>query len=204
MAVIHDTIPISSNNQYPSLGTLIGSRVSTEVFDQINGTPHASFFGSEFDHIRQEFFNRYVRPMDQINLEISRTVNALMNPDQFRILESIKDFQSIPPCMEMSIILFNPVRQGIIEGRIEGFSWDPSTLPEEDIYGRLIDNFSCSDVAEASDDDGYYSISGTLYNDDPELTDDEIYAIVRTREYILNKILLKTDRDPTCIDLPRG
>ena len=81
---------------------------------------------------------------------------------------------------------------------------DPTTLPEEDVYGRLIDNFTCNDVAVASDNEGYYEIHGTLCSDDPDLTDDEIYAITKTRDYILNKILPDTDRDPCAIDLPRG
>lgn len=204
MARIHDTIVIGQGQTMPSLGSLIGSRVSSDVFDSINSQGHASFFGAEFDHMRQEFFNRYVRPMDQVNLEISRTVNAIMNPDQFRILESIEDFRSIPPCMELAIVMFDPIRQGMIEGRIEGFGYDPSSLPQDDVFGRLIDNFSCNDVLAASDEEGYYDISATLYSDDPDLTPDELHAIDKTRSYILNKLLKETDRDPTAIELPRG
>jgi len=68
----------------------------------------------------------------------------------------------------------------------------------------LIDNFTCEDVLEASDEDGYYDLSGTLDSTDPDATDDELYALRRTREFILNKILRDTDRDPTCISLTRG
>ena len=178
--------------------------MSSEVFEQINGSPHASFFGEEFDHIRQEFFNRYVKPMDLVNLDISRTVNALINPDQFRILQSIDDFKSIPPCMEIPILLFAPIRKGLVEGRIEGFGWLPESLPEEDFYGRMIDNFTCEDVAAASDEQGYYDIQATVDSNDPVLSDDEIYAIYKTREYILNKLLKDTDRDPTNIHIGRG
>ena len=188
----------------PSLGALIGSRVSSDVFDSINSHGHASFFGSDFDHMGREFFNRHVRPMDELNFDISRTVNLIMNPDTFRILDTVEDFRSIPTCMEMAILLYDPVRQGVLEGRMEGFGYDPSTLPEEDVYGRLIDNFTCEDVAGASDEEGYYDISGVLYSDDPDLTDDELYAIRRTRDYIRDKILTGTDRDPTAIDLSRG
>lgn len=188
----------------PSLGMLIGSRVSSEIFDTINGEGHRSFFGADFDHMRQDFLNKFVRPMDTLNLEISRTVNALMNPDQYRILESVQDFQSIPLCMEMAIALYAPVRQGIMEGRMEGFGYDPTTLPDEDVYGRLLANFTCEDVLEASDDDGYYPITATFDSTDPDMSDDELYAIQKTRDYIRDKILNGTDRDPTAIDQPRG
>jgi hypothetical protein len=204
MAIIHDTVTIESSHAMPSLGMLIGSRVSSDVFDAINGNGHASFFGDEFDHMNKNFFNQYVRPMDQLNVDLSRTVNALMNPDRFRILSSIEDFKSVPACMEMAILTFAPVRQGVLEGRMEGFGYDPSTLPPEDDYGRLIDNFTCEDVAAASDENGYYPISGSLFSDDPDLSDDDLLSIRVTREYILNRVLAETDRDPTAIELPRG
>ena len=204
MATFHDTITIHSESQIPSLGTLIGSRVSSEVFNSINNMGHSSFFGSDFDHMGSEFFNRHVRTMDSLGLELTRTVNAVLNPDRFRVLSSIEDFRSIPLCMEMSIVMFEPVRKAIEEGRMEGFGYDPSTLPEEDIFGRLIDNFACNDVAKASDDEGWYPISATLYTDDPVMDDDQLYAIRKTRDYILGHILAETDRDPTCIDLSRG
>lgn len=204
MARILDTVTVSSSGVMPSLGDLIGSRVSSEVFDRINSQGHVSFFGEEFDHMRQDFINRHVRPLDTLNLEISRTVNLVMNPDTFRILDTIQDFRSIPSCMEIPILLYEPVRKLAEEGRVEGFGWDITSLPEEDAFGRLINNFTCEDVREASDADGYYDIEGTMYDDDPDLTDDELYSIRKTREYILNKVLNETDRDPTAIDLSRG
>lgn len=203
MARIHDTITIQEG-QMPSLGSLIGSRVSSEVFDSINDRGHSSFFGEEFSHMETEFFNRYVKPMDRVSLDLSRTVNALLNPDQFRILSSIEDFQSIPPCMELAIAFFPPVRKLMEEGRVSGFGFAPNSLQEDDVYGRLIDNFTCNDVEAASDEDGYYDIQAVQISDDPEYSDDELYAIRRTREYILDKLLADTDRDPTDIDVCRG
>lgn len=204
MAIIHDDITIESASRMPSLGMLIGSRASSDVFDSVNSFGHKSFFGSDFDHISQEFFNRHVRPMDQLTIEISNTVNMILNPDQFRILDTMEALQSTPPCMEMSILLYEPVRKLFEQGRVEGYGYNPDTLPDEDVYGRLIDNFTCEDVAEASDEEGYYTLTGTLYSTDPDLDDDSLYAIRRSREYILNKVLAQTDRDPTAIDLPRG
>lgn len=204
MAIFHDVVTIESAGVYPSVGALLGNRASAEVFDSINNRGYSSIFGSEFDHLHKDFYDKHVRPMEALNFEISRTVNALINPDRFRLLTSIDDFKSIPPVMEMAILLYEPVRQGFVEGRIEGFGYNPDSLPEEDAYGRLIDNFTCEDVAEASDEDGWYSVSGTLYSDDPELDDNELYAIRRTREYIRDHVLAKTDRDPTAIALPRG
>ena len=104
----------------------------------------------------------------------------------------------------MAILMYEPVRMAFQEGRVEGFGYNPESLPEEDVYGRMIENFTCRDVAAASDEEGYYPISATLYSDDPDLTDDELFAIRSTRRFIRDKILKGTDRDPTAIDLPRG
>ncbi len=68
----------------------------------------------------------------------------------------------------------------------------------------MIDNFTCDDVLAASDEQGYYDISATMYSDDPDLSADELHAIWKTRNYILERILADTDRDPTAIDLSRG
>jgi len=70
MAIIHDTITIPAGGVIPSLGSLMGTRVSNEVFDSINNRGHSSFFGQEFDHMRTEFFDRYVKPMDRVSLDI--------------------------------------------------------------------------------------------------------------------------------------
>jgi len=175
MARIHDTITIGSGNAMPSLGVLTGSRVSNEVFNSINNGGHRSFFGEDFGHLRQEFFSRYVAPMDQLGLDISRTVNAIMNPDNIRILSTIDDFKTIPLRMEIPILMYEPVLKAVREGRMEGFGWDSDWLPTEDVYGRLIENFTCHDVLRDSDEDGWYDISGTSYTDDPDLTDDELY-----------------------------
>ena len=204
MAYIHDPIIVEQGRHMPSLGALIGSRVSDDVYNRVQSNGFKSFFGSDYDTMNTTFFNQYTKPMNDLSLDLSRTVNALLNPDQFRILSTIEDFQSIPPCMELAIALYEPVRKGILEGRMEGFGYDETTLPDEDFYGRMISNFRCEGVQESSDDDGRYLISATIYSDDPDLDDDQLYAIEMTRETIRDRILATTNRDPTCINSPRG
>lgn len=202
MARIHD-ITITSAGRMPTLGALLGTRI-TDVFDSINAQGYSSFFGAEFDNINQNFFNRHLAPMDRIGHEISNTVNMLLNPDRIRELTALEDFLSIPPCMEMSILMYEPVHRAFLEGRVDGWGYDPDSLPDEDIHGRILNNFYCEDVAAASDDDGYYDIQATIRSDDPDLSDDEILAIRRTREFIRERIMDGSDRDPTAIELTRG
>lgn len=204
MPIFHDDVTIQHGGKMPSLGALIGSRVSSDVFAAVQGSSHSSYFGDDFNKLKRDFFNQFVKPMDNLSIDLSRTVNALMNPDRIRPLISIDDLRTTPLSMELSIALYEPVRTGILEGRMDGYGYDPSTLPKEDFYGRMIENFSCSDVREASDADGYFPLTGTMHSDDPDLSDDELRAIEATRDFIRDRILAETNRDPTSIDVCRG
>jgi hypothetical protein len=204
MAVISELITIPAGMAMPSLGVLIGSRVSHGVFDQIQETGHSSFFGSEFDTLTRDFFQRHVEPLERVRVELQDTMAAIMNPDYFRILQSFDAFRSVPLCMELPILMFGPVKQAFLEGRLEGYGYNPESLPEEDVFGRMIDNSRCEDVEAASDANGYYTVTARVESDDPELSDDDLWAIERTRDFILSRILNETDRDPTAIDQTRG
>lgn len=204
MAVIYDPIIVDQAYAMPSLGSLLGTHIGFDVFDKMNVQGFKSFFGSDFDDMRARYIREEVLPADQLSVNISGMVATVMNHDVIRPLLSIEDFQAIPPVMEMAICLFDPVRKGILEGRMEGFGYDPDSLPEEDYFGRMIDNFSCDDVLAACDNEGYFDLEGTMLSTDPDLSDDQLWAIRKTRQYIQNHILDKTDRDPTAIDLPRG
>ena len=204
MAVIHDDIMISSSSLPPSLSMLIGSSVSMDVFEAVDNRGFASMFGNDFNNVRMDFFQKHVEPVSRLNLELARTVNMIINPDHFRPLVSFDDYLSIPPCMELPILLFEPVRRAFEQGRIEGFGYDPDRLPEEDYFGRIASNLSCDDVLAASDADGYFELTAQYYSDDPELDDDDINAIIKTRRFIEREIFENTKLDPTAILLPRG
>ena len=203
MAYIADPTIIQGGSRFPSLGTLIGSRVSGDILNQ-GRLPFKSLFGAEHDQRAQQFVDQYVAPMDKLSIDLAHSVNMVWNPDHFRVLETVDDFKSIPACMELPILMFAPVRALFDAGQIDGFGFDPTTLPDEDVYGRLLNNFACDDVEAASDDQGYFPLSAEFRDDDPEYSDDELYALRRTREYIERIILKETDRDPTAIELPRG
>ena len=60
-------------------------------------------------------------------------------------------------------------------------------LPEEDlipqeVLNRLMDNFTCEDVAGASDDEGNFPLYGTLLSTDPEMSGDELYMLAKSRD----------------------
>ena len=204
MAILNDVIRLDGQRGFPDLGSLLGTSVSSEVFERINSNPHQSFFGDELLAMRQDFYNTHVTPAQQLEHEMARTFQQIGQTDHIRALTTIEDFRTIPRSMEMVILLHEPVRRLFEQGRIEGFGYDPRQLPEEDIYGRLLNNFHVENVASVADDDGVFELKATFRSDDPFFDLDELDAMRETRNYVMDKILAETSRDPTDIDSMRG
>lgn len=203
MAILHEPIVVQGGRHVLSLGTLIGSSVSSEVFDSINSSGGASFFGSDFDRLNANFVEQFSNQADRVAFELSATINSVMNPNVFRPLITMEDYMSIPECMQYPILMMPEMKDLLSKGQIEGWGIEPHMLGDEDMYGRLCENFSCDDVAEASDENGAFELVGTMYSDDPDLSPDALSAIEESREFIRDKILAETYRDPTAIWLPR-
>ena len=186
-----------------TLGSILGTRVSRSTYDDIERDGHSTFFGGRFDELERDFEDRFVRPMDAAAITLERVVNRLVNPDRWRALTTIDDFRSIPPSMELMLVTYGPMRELLREGRIDGFGYDPDTLPDEDLYGRLVDNYRCENVLEAMDDEGRYTVTGHHRSTDPELSADDRRATWLTRRAI-DRLMSETNRDLTDIDTLRG
>jgi len=186
-----------------TLGSLLGTRISRSTYDEINRDGHKTFFGGRFNDLERDFEDRFVRPMDAAAITLDRVVNRLVNPDRWRPLLDIEDFRSIPPSMELMIVSYAPMRELLCEGRIDGFGYDPDSLPDEDLHGRLIDNYRCKNVLEAMDEHGNYTVSAFHKSTDPELSADDLHATWETRRTI-DRLLGQTNRDLTDVDTLRG
>ena len=129
-------------------------------------------------------------------IQFAQKVNILMNPDIFRPLLTQEDFAAVPPCMYEAIVMHPPVKELLKQGRISGFGFDPDFLPEEDVFGRLINNGVCKDVLGSADENGKVTLTWEFHSTDPELSFGELDAIEATRDAI-EKLLENTQYDPT-------
>ena len=190
-----------------SAGALLGTTGTSELIASINESLMGSNFVSNikdtFHEIRNSFFENVIKPIQKGKNEVIQLANVLMNPDVIRPLIDIIDFKAIPPVMYEPIIMFPPVRTLLEQGRINGFGFDPDFLPQEDVWGRLINNGVCEDVLSNVDENGEVWLSWEFQSTDPDHTLEELDAIDLTRQAIL-RILETTDLDPTDISEERG
>lgn len=202
MAKFNDPIVVRGARNV-TLGSIIGTRVSRSTFDDAERDGHRVFFGGRFDDIESSFEDRFIRPLDLAARDLERVANRLVNPDKWRHLETIEDFMSIPPCMELMIVQTPSVRDALREGRVDGFGYDPDTLPDDDYYGRMADNYRCDNVRKRMDEHGRYQVSARHKSTDADMDADTKHLVWKTRRAI-DRIMSTTERDPTDITTLRG
>lgn len=192
----------------PDPGALLGAPGSAALHQAINESlGSTTFFGSIQDiysDVHNVYLNTMIAPLRQTVSMVSDAANVLFNPDVFRPLVTLDAFEAIPACMQLPIVMYEPVRKLLGQGRIGGFGFDPDWLPTEDVYGRLINNGHVEDVLAAPElEKGYAPLYYEWHSDDPDLDPDELDAIRETRRFI-DYMLMHTACDPTNISSERG
>jgi hypothetical protein len=54
---------------------------------------------------------------------------------------------------------------------------------------RAVSNFVCEDVAAASDKSGVFTLTGSMFSDDCDLDDDQLFHLREHKQYIFNKAM---------------
>lgn len=197
--------PFMAGNISP--GVLLGTTGSSGLIASINESLGGSSFFKEvrdkFTEIRDSFIQKAVLPLQIGAQAVIRTVNILVNPDVIRPLVEEADFKAVPPCMYEPIIMFPPLKNLFIEGRVSGFGFNQEDLPDEDVWGRLISNGTCEDVLAAAGPDGKVMLEWEFCSTDPKVSIEELDAVENTRHAIL-KMLNTTRYDPTDYPEERG
>ena len=181
--VVHD---IQSLNMMPSIGAMIGNVHSPEVLERLNmASGGGVIFGQPGDPYAERYSALRSLLMDNLNIadQIVTKARELVNePERMIPITSIDAVRDIPPCMKLPIVTYEPIRQLLEAGRINGFGIDPRFLPDEDIYGRLINNGKVLIDKNTKD----VEFAWHWKSDDPVLTDNDIEAIEQTRGWIDN------------------
>ena len=191
----------------PSPGALLGTQTSPSVMDQINIGLHGSTVlqavSDAYKSTHNYFIENVIKPMRTVGDAIANKIVTVMKPDVIRPIVTEEDLKYIPASMHLPIIMYQPVRELLEQGRISGFGYNPDHLPKEDVYDRLINNGTVHDVSAVIDDEGRIPFEWEFKSTDPILSDDELNHIEATREFML-KLINTSDIDMTDAPFDRG
>lgn len=175
----------------PSLGSLLGTSATSDVLGYLNqqyGSQNGVIFGQPGDPLADRFNNLMSLVQTQLadtNLMIQQTTIAVSNPLQIQAITSEEQLYNTPVSMQLPILMYQPIRELFEQDRIYGYGFCKENLPQEDVFGRLIDN-------------GKVTLNKNFYADgkipdymveewvttDPRLTFDELDAIEETRDWV--------------------
>jgi len=197
----------------PPMSVILGNGGSQAFLQTLNsGYSGSSIFGTArdmFGDIHNKFVREVVEPARQAIQRVRDTIKVYDDPDfnTIRSLTKIDDLANVPPMMHLPILTYGPVRKLLLEGRISGYGYDVNSIPEEDVFGRLIDNGRVDMgkwIAEGADFKHLPDIISEVHPlTDPDLSEEQLEAIENTRK-LIDKVLSDTTKDPTNINDDRG
>jgi hypothetical protein len=151
---------------------------------------------------RQHFIDNRIKPIREKARDFIKAKIVEFNvADKIVIIDDESKLEAIPTCMQEGILAFEPIKTLFEQHRIFGFGFE--SAPEEDVYGRLINNGRIDDIAEAMDKDGMVEFEWTWKSTDPDYTFEDLDNMEATREW-LEKFLEETNIDPTDYPNVRG
>jgi len=183
----------------PSLSAMIGNVNAPAVLEQINakwGNNTVAFgmpsnpFNDNYHHF-MNLVNKQLANTDKI---VMATVNAVINPNQYRPIQSETDLILTPPCMQLPLLMMPQMYDLAVENKIWAWGYDTSTLLKEDVYGRIINNGRIEwDPRDPSTCPEY--ITWEFKQDDPDLSDEEWEAIEKSRKYLSDWLETEMGKD---------
>ena len=152
---------------------------------------------ASYDDIKADN-ERVVKPIYNTGLQIAQTVGNLINPDQYRLINSVAELaKGVPPCMQEGIIYYKPIRDGINSGKYDGFGVDPSKLASSDPYEKICESGYYEYDNSTVSDNGEIHVEIEQCSDDPVLTPMEEVDLSMTRKFLFDFI---NDEDTGILD----
>lgn len=177
------------NTNILSLGALLGTSGHQNLIDSINARcGGSSFFGSMNDPFRnnfQSFMTTVIQPIREVQQQLAVTNMALTRADEYRPIESVEDLEKgIPPAMHLGIVYYSPIRKMLEDERIDGFGINPRTLMDEDPFESVLNSGRVEIHSSLLGKNGEYEVNFTEKTTDPIMSETDMDALRRTREFI--------------------
>lgn len=170
------------------MGAFSGQVGTQAVLNDLNATWNSCgsgvIFGNDmFGEKFKAFSSMIGQQITEIRDTVLRSVEAVCCPNKFQEITCKDDLYHVPACMFVPILTAPDVRPLFEAGRLDGWGITSEQMPEEDVYGRLINNGRFeSDDPRTKDPD--FCVSWTYASDDPDLTREELDKIETSRAFI--------------------
>ncbi len=198
-------LPMRDLQLAPIVGKLFGTVSDENVLNAINNYSESSnvIFGQD-NPITKQFNNlvNIVKNSLQTSMDfVDRAVNVITNKNTLKPITKEEHFNFIPESMHEAILMCEPIKQLFLEDRIYGFGY--KALPDEDVWGRLINNGSVYIDKDTKPDD--VKFQWEWKSTDPIHTIEDIDAVEKTRGFICewyDNEIKKDDRIRDITDWP--
>lgn len=199
MATVHAAISLNAS---PSLSGILGSTGSQAIVNDLNmsmtgGTGVLfSQAANPIQNMYQNFMTNVVQPIQRTTQTIMDTCVNVLNNDKIVPITSTSQLHYVPEAMHIPILTYGPVRDLLKDERIYGWGYKEEDLPEEDDWGRWIDNgrWICDDPRLPEEEQNIVTHEWRYF--DPEVKEEEIEAVEKTRLW-MDEFLWDQNYDPT-------
>lgn len=181
----------------PTGAAIIGSMGSESLLDSVS-TGRGVLFGRPTDHLQnayKSFMENVVRPIKETAVKVYNAVSSFLSDTTYIDIHDNNALITIPPSMRQAIMMDERFRALLADERIYGYGYTESMLPEEDYYGRMIDNGKAKDLQPGDEAWLRWHFKST----DPHLTTEELWAIEDTRNWIFDNFIGEAFYDDTPI-----
>lgn len=179
-------LPMSELAMTPTLGALLGTNVNGSVLEGINQQyGNGVLFGNEDPfHSRFSALKNIVQNQLLVaGAQVEQIRSEITQPYQFKEIKSEDDLRNIPLIMQLPILMTPKVRELFEESRISGWNYEHYALPDEDFYGRLIDNGTVTiDHSNPENNPEYFTYE--FDSSDPDLELEDLSLIEKSRAWV--------------------
>jgi len=165
-----------------SAGMLMGDQGSSRTVQAIN-----EMYGVSAGMVYSEAGTRHYQMVQQsIDNIVGKLVTAsqlLRTVTEFKQINNLEQLCYVPEPMQLPILTMPEIRELHQQGKLYGFGIPADAVPDEDIYGRMINNGSANIVGYDDNPDEIYRV-WEWNSEDPDLSFAELENIRTTREFV--------------------
>lgn len=187
--------PLAEIDTIPSLMAVIGSTQSQSVLDAINaryGGTASVAFGQTTNPMNEDYRNfmslvhNKIEKADNIIREVTQSI---LYPEHWRVIDTEEALAAAPACMQPALLMTPGVFELFKENKLSGWDWDPDTFPNEDVYGKQLNNGKIIiDPRDPSILPEYVESEWNSAETDFELTDEQQEILEKSREYLIKLV----------------